>query len=117
MAQADGGHTEEERVQADEGKREAEGGGFETVEKSKMKCDYCDKDDHLESACPMKAADRRGEVVIGVIVAIVMIPFYAVGFVMGLAWSAAQAGFNFTSDFWPQCWKTIRNKKGEDEAP
>lgn len=88
---------------------------FEESGKEKMKCEYCDAIDHLESACPVKAADRRGEVLLGVVVAIVMTPFYAVGFVAGLAWSAIQAGFDFTADFWPQSWKTIRNRKVDDE--
>ncbi len=81
-----------------------------------MKCDYCEKADHLESVCPTKAGDRRLELLLGIAFFVPMLPFYAIGWLSGMAWSALKAGFYFTEGFWPQTWSAIRGKRGDDES-
>lgn len=85
-------------------------------EAEKMKCTYCDDVDHLEPRCPTRAADRRKEVCVGIIVFLVSFPAYILGFVLGMWFSALKAGFSFTKDFWPEAWTTIRGKKDDGES-
>lgn len=75
-----------------------------------MKCKYCDGLDHLETRCPSRAADRVKEVVVALMVFIVSLPSYILGFLSGMWWSALKTGFSFTKDFWPEAWTTIRGK-------
>lgn len=113
MAQEGDAGPEERKLSAQEGKRKIEGGTFK-VEKI-MKCIYCGKEDHLESACSDKTASRRGEMLMGIAFAVFMAPFFAIGFLIGMVWSSLKAGFDFTWDSWPEVWKMILPKKKEDK--
>lgn len=79
-----------------------------------MKCGYCDKLDHLESSCPIKKADRRREVGVGCFFMVFMIPFYLLGLLGGVAWSALTSGFKVIDGMWPQTWNAIRGKRKDD---
>lgn len=80
-----------------------------------MKCDYCEGEDHLLSACPTKAGARRNEVAGGCAFIAFLAPFYVVGIIAGAIWSAAKAGISAAENIWPTAWKRVRDRKDNDE--
>lgn len=80
-----------------------------------MKCEYCDKLDHLESSCPSKKADKRKEIGLGLFFISILGPLWIIGAILGGVWSALKEGFQFSDGMWPQTWTAIRGKKKDDE--
>lgn len=117
MVQESGGPGEKQFFPAIEREHQAEAGDRGPREGSSetMKCEYCDKLDHLESSCPTRKTDRRTEVGMGCFFTVLLAPFYLVGMVGGFVWSAAKAGFEFGDGMWPQTWNAIRGKKDDAE--
>lgn len=79
-----------------------------------MKCDYCAAPDHLVTVCPTKAADRRKELIVGILFFVIMVPAWLLGAFFGLGWSSLRAGFMWMDDIWPQTWKAIAGKKKDE---
>lgn len=80
-----------------------------------MKCTYCAAEDHLESSCLKRTANRRWMMSAAALAFIFLGPFYTVGFLAGIIWSSAKAGFEFTSEWWPKIWRKI-SKEIEEET-
>lgn len=79
-----------------------------------MKCDYCAGEDHLLSACNVKARERNVDLGMGCLFAALMIPFYAIGWLVGIFSSGFLAGFRESKDLWLGTWKLIRGKKDKE---
>lgn len=80
-----------------------------------MKCEYCDALDHLLTSCPTKAADRRKEIIVGILFFVLMVPAWLLGMIFGLCCSAFKSGFVWMTDVWPQTWDALRGKKVDDD--
>lgn len=81
-----------------------------------MKCEYCGAEDHLITACGKRSNERTFEAGGGCLIAIVLVPFYIVGWVVGLISSAFIAGFRFSSGAWPEAWKKVRGNKDAESS-
>lgn len=79
-----------------------------------MKCDYCSGEDHLVSLCPSKSRERRMELILGILFIIPVVPFYIVGWVSGMAWSALRSGFQSMKDFWKDTATIIKGREGDE---
>lgn len=80
-----------------------------------MKCEYCDAIDHLLTSCPTKAADRRKEVIVGILFLVLMVPAWLLGMIIGLCCNSFKHGFLWMNGIWPQTWNALRGKKGEED--
>ena len=79
-----------------------------------MKCDYCQGEDHLETACIKKNGERTFTVGIGCLLMALLSPFLLAGAVIGAIASAFMEGFACTKDIWKSILKGIRGKRDEE---
>lgn len=116
MVQKDGGPGEKHIFPSVKGEYPPEAGdrGSQEATKETMKCQYCEKFDHLESSCPTKRGDRRTELGMGCFFVGLLAPFWFIGMLGGFVWSAVKSGFQFGDGMWPQTWTAIRGKKKDD---
>lgn len=81
-----------------------------------MKCDYCDGEDHLITACSVKTRERNVSLGIGFLFAALMIPFWCVGWLSGIFSSGFLAGFRESKDLWRGTFKMIHGKKDTEDG-
>lgn len=81
-----------------------------------MKCDYCQGEDHLVSACGQKKGERRLRVSFGVVFLLILFPFAVIGAVCGAAWGAFMRGFGCSRDMWDLGVRVVRGKQDERES-
>lgn len=79
-----------------------------------MKCDYCQGEDHLETACGKKKGERTFMVGFGCLLMVLLSPFLLAGSIVGAASSAFMEGFRGTKDLWRTILKCIRGKRDEE---
>lgn len=82
-----------------------------------MKCDYCNAEDHLITACGARKGYQTLEGGGGCLVAAVLAPFWIAGAIVGAIGGAFTAGFHMFRGSWAYGLGKISSKKADENVP
>lgn len=78
-----------------------------------MKCEYCDAEDHLITACPTKKGQRAFDLVLGCLLILILGPFFLLGGVIGLGAGAMIQGYRISFGAWRMMLHRIKGPSDE----